>query len=95
MTINKSQGQYLSICSFNQENPCFSHGQLYVACSRVVKPSVLYVYAPSNQTKSIVYHKQLERVSSSLYPKMLRKTIPTFLLLSFDEMKSVRAARMT
>ncbi|XP_050065533.1 uncharacterized protein LOC126554507 [Aphis gossypii] len=35
MTINKSQGQSLSVCGINLENHCFSHGQLYVACSRV------------------------------------------------------------
>ncbi|XP_050059845.1 ATP-dependent DNA helicase PIF1-like [Aphis gossypii] len=46
MTINKSQGQSLSVCGINLENPCFSHGQLYVACSRVGKPSDLFIYAP-------------------------------------------------
>lgn len=51
MTINKSQGQSLSVCGINLENPCFSHGQLYVACSRVGKPSDLFVHAPGNQTK--------------------------------------------
>jgi len=37
MTTNKSQGQSLSVCGINLENPYFSHGQLYVACSRVGK----------------------------------------------------------
>ncbi|GFT18965.1 ATP-dependent DNA helicase, partial [Trichonephila clavipes] len=37
MTINKAQGQSLQVCGLNLENPCFSHGQLYVACSRVGK----------------------------------------------------------
>jgi ATP-dependent DNA helicase PIF1 len=60
MTINKSQGQSLSVCGINLENPCFSHGQLYVACSRVGKPSDLFIYAPGNQTKNIVYHKALQ-----------------------------------
>jgi len=55
MTINKSQGQLLSICGVNLENQCFSHGQLYVACSRVGKPSVLFVLAPHNKTKNVVY----------------------------------------
>lgn len=35
MTINKAQGQSLQVCGLNLTNPCFSHGQLYVACSRV------------------------------------------------------------
>ena len=60
MTINKFQGQSLSVCGINLENPCFSHGQLYVACSRVGKPSDLFIYAPGNQTKNIVYHKALQ-----------------------------------
>ena len=29
MTINKSQGQTMTICGLDLENPCFSHGQLY------------------------------------------------------------------
>lgn len=59
MTINKSQGQSLEVCGINLEFPCFSHGQLYVACSRVGKPSSLFIYAPDNKTKNIVYHKAL------------------------------------
>jgi PIF1 helicase. len=50
MTINKSQGQSLSVCGVNLETPCFSHGQLYATCSRVGKPSVLFVLAPNNKT---------------------------------------------
>lgn len=42
VTINKSQGQTLSVCDLDLETPCFSHGQLYVVCSRVGKPSSLY-----------------------------------------------------
>ncbi|XP_025409842.1 uncharacterized protein LOC112683156 [Sipha flava] len=44
MTINKSQS--LEVCGINLEFLCFSHGQLYVACSRVGKPSSLFIYAP-------------------------------------------------
>ena len=33
--INKAQGQSLKIAGIHLQNPCFSHGQLYVACSRV------------------------------------------------------------
>lgn len=60
MTINKAQGQSLQVCGLNLENPCFSHGQLYVACSRVGKPSDLFVYAPNGTTRNIVYPKALE-----------------------------------
>ncbi|GFT11488.1 ATP-dependent DNA helicase [Trichonephila clavipes] len=51
MAINKSQGQTMKICGLNLENPCFSHGQLYVACSTVGKPSNLFVYTPQALTK--------------------------------------------
>lgn len=59
MTINKSQGQSLEVCGINLEFPCFSHGQLYVACSRVGKPSALFVFSPDGKTKNIVYHQAL------------------------------------
>lgn len=55
MSINKSQGQTMSICGLDLENPCFSHGQLYVACSRVGKPSNLFVLAKDRLTKNIVH----------------------------------------
>ena len=60
MTINKAQGQSLQVCGLNLENPCFTHGQLYVACSRVGKPSDLFVYTPDGKTKNIVYSKALQ-----------------------------------
>ncbi|CAF4696322.1 unnamed protein product, partial [Rotaria sp. Silwood2] len=34
MSINKAQGQSLKVAGVNLETPCFSHGQLYVACLR-------------------------------------------------------------
>ncbi|XP_065665485.1 ATP-dependent DNA helicase pif1-like [Hydra vulgaris] len=34
MTINKSQGQKFDRVGVYLKKPCFSHGQLYVACSR-------------------------------------------------------------
>ncbi|UYV61899.1 hypothetical protein LAZ67_1007009 [Cordylochernes scorpioides] len=53
MTINKAQGQSLQVCGLNLINPCFSHGQLYVGCSRVGKPSNLFVLAPDRKTKNV------------------------------------------
>ena len=36
MTINKSQGQTLQRVGVSLSQPCFGHGQLYGALSRVV-----------------------------------------------------------
>lgn len=55
MTINKAQGQSMQICGLDLENQCFSHGQLYVACSRVGKPTDLFVYTENSETKNIVH----------------------------------------
>lgn len=55
MTINKAQGQSLQVTGLNLSNPCFSHGQLYVACSRLGNPKCLYIYTPNEKTKNIVY----------------------------------------
>jgi ATP-dependent DNA helicase PIF1 len=63
MTIKKAQGHQstsLQGCGLNLENPCFSHGQLCMACSRLGKPSDLFVYTPERKTKNIVYSKALQ-----------------------------------
>lgn len=59
MTINKAQGQSMQVCGVDLETPCFSHGQLYVACSRVGNPSNLFVLAKDGQTKNIVHELAL------------------------------------
>ncbi|XP_055880684.1 uncharacterized protein LOC106057028 isoform X2 [Biomphalaria glabrata] len=59
MTIHKAQGQTFQVAGVNLEQPCFSHGQLYVACSRVTDPQNLYIYAPDGRTKNIVHKKAL------------------------------------
>ena len=43
MTINKAQGQTFQYCGVDLKEPCFAHGQLYVACSRVGSPYKAYV----------------------------------------------------
>ena len=60
VTINKAQGQSLGVCGVNLEYPVFSQGQLYVACSRVGKPSVLYIYTENKKTKNVVYQRALQ-----------------------------------
>ena len=43
MTINKSQGQRLTVVGLDLSTNCFSHGQLYVGCSRVTNGDNLYI----------------------------------------------------
>ena len=59
MSINKAQGQSLKVAGVNLAAPCFSHGQLYVACSRVGTGKNLYILAPDAKTKNIVYEAAL------------------------------------
>jgi hypothetical protein len=55
ITINKSQGQ----CGVDLRSQCFSHGQLYVACSSVGSPKNLFILAPGGETKNVVYNQIL------------------------------------
>lgn len=59
MTINKSQGQTLRVAGIDLTSPCFSHGQFYVACSRVGRPSDLFILSQRGIAKNIVYHEAL------------------------------------
>ena len=60
MTINKAQGQSLQCCGLYLNPGCFSHGQLYIACSRAGNPNQLYIHAPNQITKNIVYRAALQ-----------------------------------
>ena len=60
ITINKAQGQSLELCGLYLHTDCFSHGQLYVACSRVGNPDNLFIYTENGTTKNIVYPQVLE-----------------------------------
>ena len=65
MTINKSQGQTLQNVGVWLSEPCFSHGQLYVAVSRVGSPKMIKFAIrkidnnPFNYTRNIVYKEVL------------------------------------
>ena len=61
MSINKSQGQSLKVVGLHLEKPCFTHGQLYVGCSRVGSGKNLFVFSPKpGYTENIVYAEALE-----------------------------------
>ena len=68
MTINKSQGQSLSNAGLLLSKSVFTHGQLYVALSRVKSISGLKIYAPDADvdgvtcTKNVVYREVFRNV---------------------------------
>ncbi|XP_034044527.1 uncharacterized protein LOC117526576 [Thalassophryne amazonica] len=60
MSINKAQGQSLKVVSLNLAEPVFSHGQLYVGCSRVGNPKQLFIHSPEGRTRNIVCQEALQ-----------------------------------
>ena len=61
MTINKSQGQTLNRVGLYLPRPVFSHGQLYVAFSRVRRRSDIKVcVCGENKTLNVVYEEVLD-----------------------------------
>lgn len=67
ITINKPQGQTLEKVSVWLENPCFGHGQLYMAGSGVVNGKNIKFYVsntegyPRHTTRNVVYEELLEK----------------------------------
>ena len=53
MTINKAQGQTLQSIGIFLSHPCFSHGQLYVALSRVGRPDNVHILLTHKQDPAI------------------------------------------
>ncbi|KAM2883182.1 hypothetical protein COP2_016053 [Malus domestica] len=72
MTINKSQGQSLKIVGLFLSQTVFSHGQLYVALSRVTSKKGLKIVIAHNSdmpygyTKNIVYKDVLKHLHTGI-----------------------------
>ena len=68
MTINKCQGQTLNQVGVYLREPVFTHGQLYVAISRVTSREGLSMViedeegVATSSTKNIVYREILDSV---------------------------------
>lgn len=54
MTNNKAQGQTMQRVDIYLERPVFSHGQLYVAMSRVGSPDVIRLAMPHGRKPGLV-----------------------------------------
>lgn len=59
MTINKAQGQTLNVAGVDLSTQCFSHGQLYVALSRVTTKKNLFVFTRDQAKVINIVYKEI------------------------------------
>ena len=67
MTINKAKGQALGLVGVCLKDSVFSHGQLYVALSRVGNPDNLRVLCDFHHDQSLFHVKNV------VYPEVIRQ----------------------
>jgi len=60
ISINKAQGQTIKVAGINHTDPCFIHGQFYVACYSVSSEKNLFKFALEQKTYNNVYREFLE-----------------------------------
>jgi ATP-dependent exoDNAse (exonuclease V) alpha subunit len=63
ITINKSQGQTFNNVGVYLPSPVYSHGQLYVAISRVTSSANIKIFSdqgPDGYMRNVVYREVLE-----------------------------------
>ncbi len=69
MTINKSQGQTLDRVGLLLPEPVFSHGQLYVACSRVRNGESLKIQVIDGEKQGLINGDTI--TDNVVYPEVL------------------------
>lgn len=60
MSINKSQGQTFNTIGVDLTSDCFSHGMFYVSISRTGSSEKLYILAPNQSSRNVVYPEALQ-----------------------------------
>ena len=59
MTVHKSQGQTFKTVGVDLSQMCFSHGQMYVACSRTGSADSLFMLTRNGQSRNVVFKEVL------------------------------------
>ena len=77
MSINKAQGQTLKRVGLYLPNPVFSHGQLYVALSRVSRPENITIFIDGTKDTHGEYRGKMY-TKNFVYGQLLREEIKKF-----------------